>query len=89
MSGLFSPKMPAVPEPVKPPTTDDARQAEEDLTKLRRRRGRAATFLMSQGDRTRGAAASLLGAAGGDAAPSPSDGGLKTGGAGSRQAMAR
>lgn len=69
MSGLFSPKMPAVPEPVKPPTTDDARQAEEDLTKLRRRRGRAATFLMSQaGARNRGAASSLLGAGTSDTA---------------------
>ena len=33
------PSMPKVPDPIKPPTTDDARQAEEDIGKLRRRRG--------------------------------------------------
>jgi hypothetical protein len=58
MTSLFSPKMPKAPEPVKPPTTDDTRQAEEDLMRLRRRRGRAATFL--GGMRGRPSAASML-----------------------------
>jgi hypothetical protein len=59
MSGLFSPKMPKPPEPVKPPTVDDTRQAEEDLNRLRRRRGRASTFL-SGPMRGRPSAASML-----------------------------
>jgi hypothetical protein len=59
MSGLFSPKIPKAPEPVKPPTIDDTRQADEELMRLRRRRGRASTFLTSQKAR-RAASASLL-----------------------------
>lgn len=63
MSGLFSPSMPATPEPIKPPTTDDARQADEDIKKLRRRRGLASTFLTGQKAR---ASSMLLGAGSGD-----------------------
>lgn len=66
MSGLFSkPKMPAMPAPIPVPTTDDARQAEEDTLRLRRRRGLASTFLAGRTARA-GAAASLLGAGGGE-----------------------
>jgi len=62
MSGIFSPpKLPPTPEPIKPPTVDDARQAEEDMLKLRRRRGLASTFLA--GKVRPSAAGSLLGAA--------------------------
>lgn len=59
MAGLFSPKVPKPPEPVKPPTIDDTRQADEELMRLRRRRGRASTFLAGQQPR-RAATASLL-----------------------------
>lgn len=72
MSGLFSPDIPATPEPIKPPTTDDARQAEEDLTKLRRRKGRASTFLFGKTAKS-GAASTALGAG--------SDGAVTTGAA--------
>lgn len=58
MSGIFSPKAPKIPEPIKPPTIDDARQADEELMRLRKRRGLASTFLVRQGPR-RGAAAQL------------------------------
>jgi hypothetical protein len=65
MSGIFSkPTMPTVPDPIRPPTTDDARQAEEDMLRLRRRRGLASTFLARGGSRM-GAAGSLLGSGGG------------------------
>ncbi len=62
VTGLFQqPSMPAIPDPIKPPTVDDARQAEEDLLKLRRRRGRASTFLF--GRTPASASSALLGAA--------------------------
>ena len=79
MSGLFSPSMPATPEPIKPPTTDDARQADEDLKKLRRRKGLASTFLTGQ--RTK-AASSLLGAGVGETTTSTVDTGGIGGGMG-------
>ena len=80
MSGLFSPSMPATPEPIKPPTTDDARQADEDMRKLRRRRGLASTFLTGQ--RTR-ASSMLLGAGVTDTAVAPAAGAVRGGGSGS------
>lgn len=64
-AGIFSqPKMPAAkPLPVQP-TVDDARQAEEDLARLRKRRGRASTFLAGTFGKPTSAAASMLGSAG-------------------------
>lgn len=56
--------MPAIPEPIKTPTVDDARQSEEDLLRLRRRRGRASTFLTGQ-QRSAKASSQLLGASNG------------------------
>ena len=42
---LFSPKAPRIPEPPKAPTVDTAAQAENDIMRLRKRRGLASTFL--------------------------------------------
>lgn len=96
MSGLFSPKMPAMPEPVKVPTTDDARQSEEDLMRLRKRRGLASTFLFNRPSGrpgSAGAASMLLGAAAGDSAAGgaagSSAGGTGGGGGGGRSSAAR
>ena len=61
MSGIFKPTMPTMPEPIKPPTVDDATQAEEDFNRLRRRRGLASTFLLGKTQRGTSAADSLLG----------------------------
>lgn len=67
MSGIFSkPKLPAMPAPIPVPTTDDARQAEEDVMRLRRRRGLASTFLAGRTMRAGSASASLLGQGGGE-----------------------
>jgi hypothetical protein len=41
----MTPEMPALPAMPKSPTTDTAAQAEEEMMRLRRRRGRASTFL--------------------------------------------
>jgi hypothetical protein len=79
MSGLFSPKIPKAPEPVKPPTIDDTRQADEELMRLRRRKGLASTFLVSQRPRRPGAWSQLTDMAGGAAAGAAASGG---GGAG-------
>lgn len=86
MSGLFAPSKPAVPEPIKPPTTDDARQADEDIRKLRRRRGLASTFLTGQ--RTR-ASSSLLGAGSGDTMAAAPPDSAAAGGGGSPGARTR
>lgn len=61
MSGLFG-KQPKVPQAPKVPTVDDARQAEEEVMKLRRKRGRASTFLSQTAARTGLSAADRLGA---------------------------
>lgn len=62
MSGLLKPKLPAIPETPKAPTVDDAAQAEEDILRLRRRRGLASTFLVnSDRQRTSAAASALMG----------------------------
>jgi len=45
MSGLFSPKMPAVQTPPPPPQVDQATITREAQDLARRRRGRAATIL--------------------------------------------
>lgn len=58
---LLRPKMPAIPETPKAPTVDDAIQAEEDIARLRKRRGLASTFLVGQRQRASAAAASLMG----------------------------
>jgi hypothetical protein len=57
---LFRPKMPAIPEPAKAPTVDDAAQAEADIMRLRKRRGLASTFLVGREQRTRSPAADAL-----------------------------
>jgi len=65
MSRLFSPKMPSVPEPPVPPTYDEQRQAEDDLMAVRRRRGRASTFLTGGLGRRTMASDMLLGGSSG------------------------
>lgn len=72
---LFRPKMPAIPETPKAPTVDDAIQAEEDIARLRRRRGLASTFLVGRRQRTSAAAASLMGTGSGTSLGSSSGGG--------------
>lgn len=71
---LFRPKMPEIPETPKAPTVDDAVQAEEDIARLRRRRGLASTFLVGQRQRT-SAAASLMGTGSGTSLGSSGGGG--------------
>ena len=62
MSGLITPKMPKIPEVPKAPTVDDAAQAEDDILRLRKRRGLASTFLVGgERQRTSAAAAALMG----------------------------
>lgn len=83
---LFRPKMPAIPETPKAPTVDDAIQAEEDIARLRKRRGLASTFLVGQRQRTSAAAASLMGTGSGTSLGSSGSGGGSggsTGGGGS------
>jgi hypothetical protein len=84
---LFRPKMPAIPETPKAPTVDDAVQAEEDIARLRKRRGLASTFLVG-GDRQRtsAAAAALMGTGSGTALGA-SGSGPGGGGSGARQAL--
>lgn len=56
MTSLFkTPKTPAVPEPIKPPTRDDAAIALEAEDKNRRRQGRASTILSQASSRTQSA----------------------------------
>lgn len=77
MSGLFKPKMPAIPETPKAPTVDDAAQAEEDILRVRKRRGLASTFLVGgERQRTSAAAAALMG--NGDGTSTGSSGSLGT-----------
>lgn len=83
---LFRPKMPAIPETPKAPTVDDAVQAEEDIARLRRRRGLASTFLVGQRQRTSAAAASLMGTGSGTSLGSSSGGGGGGGTGGGRAA---
>jgi len=45
MSGLFKPKMPKIEPPPPAPEIDVAKQREIESTRLRRRRGRAATMM--------------------------------------------
>ena len=78
---LLRPKMPAIPETPKAPTVDDAIQAEEDIARLRKRRGLASTFLVGQRQRTSAAAASLMGTGSGTSLGS-SGGGSSGGGGG-------
>jgi hypothetical protein len=84
MSGLFSPKTPKIPEPVKPPTEDDALQTEEQLSRLRRRRGLASTFLMGRTSRAGAASQQLLGASGGGQSQSSGGAGGSGGPSGGR-----
>lgn len=79
---LFRPKMPAIPETPKAPTVDDAVQAEEDIARLRKRRGLASTFLVGQRQRTSAAAASLMGTGSGTSLGSSSGGSSGGGGGG-------
>lgn len=83
---LFRPKMPAIPETPKAPTVDDAVQAEEDIARLRRRRGLASTFLVGQRQRT-SAAASLMGTGSGTSLGSSGTGGGGGGGGPGRSAV--
>lgn len=71
MSGILKrPKLPDMPAAIPQPTTDDARQAEEDVMRVRRRRGLASTFLAGRTSRG-SASSSLLGAGGGGGRPAP------------------
>lgn len=54
MSGLFKPKMPKVEPPPPPPETDVAKQREIESTRMRRRRGRAATMMSTPETRQMG-----------------------------------
>ena len=83
---LFRPKMPAIPETPKAPTVDDAVQAEEDIARLRRRRGLASTFLVGQRQHTSAAAASLMGTGSGTSLGSSGSGGGSGGGGSGRPA---
>lgn len=83
---LFRPKMPAIPETPKAPTVDDAVQAEEDIARLRRRRGLASTFLVGQRQRTSAAASSLMGTGSGTSLGSSGGGGGGGGTGGGRAA---
>ncbi len=65
-SGKATPLPEAAPLPVQP-TTDDALQAEQDIARLRKRRGRASTFLTGAFGKP-SAAAGMLGTAPGSAA---------------------
>lgn len=89
MQALFSPpKMPALQPPPVAPTVDDTRQAEEDMMRLRRRRGLASTFLFGRGKPSSSASAML--GAGTSASPSLGTGGASGGGAsGGGKVMAR
>jgi len=72
-----SPKIQQVAPPPPPPTVDDTRQAEEDLARLRRRRGLSSTFLFGRGKPGATAANSMLGSG-----PVGTAGGGTTGGTG-------
>jgi len=63
MSGLFKPKMPKIEPPPPPPETDVAKQREIESTRLRRRRGRAASIMSTEQSRMQGGMATtkLLG----------------------------
>lgn len=92
MKALFSPpSMPALQPPPPPPTIDDTKQAEEDLARLRKRRGLMSTFLFGTGKPTN-SSAMLLGP-GASGAPSTGGSGSSTGGGsgggGSASGMAR
>lgn len=79
---MFRPKMPAIPETPKAPTVDDAVQVEEDIARLRKRRGLASTFLVGQRQRTSAAAASLMGTGSGTSLGSSGSGSGGGGGGG-------
>lgn len=63
MSGLFKPKMPKIEAPPPPPETDVAKQREIESTRMRRRRGRAASVMSTPESRQMGGVATtrLLG----------------------------
>ena len=63
MTGLFKPKMPKIEAPPPPPETDMAKQREIESTRLRRRRGRAASMMSTPDSRQAGGVATtkLLG----------------------------
>lgn len=54
MSGLFKPKMTKIEAPPPPPETDVAKQREIESTRMRRRRGRAATMMSTPETRQMG-----------------------------------
>lgn len=54
MSGLFKPKMPKIEPPPPPPETDVAKQREIESTRLRRRKGRAASIMSTAETRGQG-----------------------------------
>ena len=57
MSGLFKPKMPKIEPPPPPPETDVAKQREIESTRLRRRKGRAASIMSTEQGRQQGGVA--------------------------------
>lgn len=88
MTALFSsPKMPAAVAPPPTPTVDDTRQAEEDLMRLRKRRGLASTFLFGRSKPGRIASGILGAGASGTTDSAPAAGG--SGASGSASPMNR
>lgn len=54
MGGLFKPKMPKVEQAPPPPTVDEAQVRRNEVDRMRRRRGRAATILSDQASQATG-----------------------------------
>jgi len=89
LGGLFGSPQPPAPQPMPvQPTVDDTRQAEEDIARLRRRRGRQSTFLTGTfGRPSVPAGASGLGASGASPPAAGSTYGLGSGFGGSSRQM--
>lgn len=87
MKALFgAPKMPEMAQPPAPPTIDNTRQAEEDLARLRRRRGLQSTFLFGRGKPGAPSAGAMLGS--GERATMGGGGNPAAGGGGSAPSKA-